>query len=182
MTETQNEDAAGGGFSLEYGDADARRFVSSQEDLAIALGCISRRTIARLLKMPGNPGKTANGSYPLEAWREFYEEICEAREREEDLALTAGDGGSVKAGLAAKRLEREAIRVERERLELAKARGELVALEEVKAEWRALYERILSRVKRVFVESATTPEEFDEAQKRFLRLMETIHAEEKNAR
>lgn len=162
-------------FALDYAPRDARRFVQSQEDLAIALGGISRRTIARLLKMPGNPGRTANGSYPVEEWRQFYDDFSDAREREEAAAFPP----DVKAALAAKRLEREELRVERERLALEKERGALVAVEDVRAEWQGFYGRLTALIRRFFVESAPTAEDYAAADKKFRAFLEEVHSSER---
>ena len=162
-------------FVLDFAPRDARRFATSQEDLALALGGVSRRTIARLLKLPGNPGRTANGSYPLDAWRQFYEEYADAREREENAEMPP----SVKAALAAKRLEREELRVERERIALEKERGALVAAEDVRAEWQAFYGRLTAQVRRFFVESAGGAEEYAAAEKKFRAFLEEVHAAER---
>lgn len=42
-------------------------FVESQGELAKALS-VDRKTVGRWLKIPGNPGRRANGKYPVNAW------------------------------------------------------------------------------------------------------------------
>lgn len=42
-------------------------FVATQGQLADALN-VDRKTVGRWLKIPGNPGKRANGKYPVNAW------------------------------------------------------------------------------------------------------------------
>ena len=138
-------------FSLDYPDADARRFVSSQEDLAAALG-VSRRRVCSLLKIPGNPGKTANGSYPLRAWKEFYAAERERVEKEEDdRSVVSLSGGSAdeKAELRAAVLRERRAKAEKAELEAARLRGELVAAADVEktvVEWSARLKGIHHRV------------------------------------
>ena len=61
-------------LTLDYADADVRKFVYSRDELAFALGC-SVRKVAELMKVPGCPGRLTNGSYPLPAWKKFYREF-----------------------------------------------------------------------------------------------------------
>ena len=155
-------------LTLDYGNASVRKFARSQEELAQELGGISRRTVARLLKLPGNPGKTANGSYPLEAWRAFYEEI-----KEDDIPE------ETKGELSKVRLERERVRLQKEQLELEILEKTVIPAETVKAEWQAFYSRIRQQVFKIFVEDTNSVDEFEDAQKKFHKLLARIHEGEK---
>lgn len=155
-------------LTLDYGNGCVRKFARSQEDLAQELGGISRRTVARLLKMPGNPGKTANGSYPLEAWRAFYEEI-----KEDDIPE------EIKGELSKVRLERERVRLQKEQIELEILEKTVIPAETVKAEWQAFFSRIRQQVFKIFVEETNSVDEFEEAQKKFHKLLARIHEGER---
>ncbi|MBQ8723408.1 MAG: hypothetical protein IJY80_03900 [Opitutales bacterium] len=155
-------------LTLDYGNGSVRKFARSQEDLAQELGGISRRTVARLLKMPGNPGKTANGSYPLEAWRAFYEEI-----KEDDIPE------EIKGELSKVRLERERVRLQKEQIELEILEKTVIPAETVKAEWQAFFSRIRQQVFKIFVEETNSVDEFEEAQKKFHKLLARIHEGER---
>lgn len=151
-------------LTLSYGDADARRFVSSQEDLAVALGGISRRTVARLLKLPGNPGKTANGSYPIRAWVEFYQKT-KGEELPED----------VRSELAVLRRDRERIRKEKELLELDVLKKKLIPADVVQETWNEFFASVRTMIYKTFVEETDTGEEFARAKRKFDALMRRIH-------
>ena len=166
MIQTTEEEET---LTLAYGNDDARRFVSSQEDLARALGGISRRTVARLLKIPGNPGKTANGSYPLQAWIDFYQKT-KGEELPED----------VRSELAVLRRDRERIRKEKEQLELDVLKKTLIPAETVRAEWSAFFSRIRSMVYKTFVEETDSGEASAAAKRKFDDLFVRIHESVKN--
>lgn len=155
-------------LSLDYGNVSVRKFARSQEDLAQELGGISRRTVARLLKMPGNPGKTANGSYPLEAWRAFYDEV-----KDDDIPE------ETKGELSKVRLERERVRLQKEQLELEILEKTVIPAETVRAEWQAFFSRIRQQIFKIFVEETNSVDEFEEAQKKFHKLLARIHEGER---
>lgn len=166
------ETATGSDFALEHPDADARHFVSSQEDLAIALG-VSRRTVARMVKLPGAPGKTANGSYPLSEWKRFRREMLFDDDDENE---GVGDlPKNIRNALGEKKLEREQLRVERERLYLDRERGKVVPVDEVKQTWSAFYNRIITAFRQEFVLNAATAAENAENERKFNRVIERLH-------
>ncbi len=134
-------------FTLEYANKYAHRLCSSQDELAVALNC-SRRTIARLLKEPGNPGKTANGSYRLDQWSEFYDKICEEIGTQNLLTPEKREQ------LTEIRLRRDTAVARREELLTAKLEGRLVELTDVKAQWREFYERLTTRLREAFIDIA----------------------------
>ena len=93
-------------------------WVPHQTALAESLGC-DRRTIRRLLKQEGNPGKREDGCYSLTAWR-----------------IWAMDHGRLKRQVVApdkNELECRALLLRNEKLEVenAERRGELMHVDEV---------------------------------------------------
>ncbi len=64
----------------------AKKYASSQVELAAALG-VERRTVIRWLKKPGCPGAESNGTYNLYLWREWAKanELKLAIDDDEDL-------------------------------------------------------------------------------------------------
>ena len=54
----------------ERGGAEVGRWVKTQAELGAALAC-DRRSIARYMDTPGNPGRTADGRYEVQPWRDF---------------------------------------------------------------------------------------------------------------
>ena len=93
-------------------------WLNNQLELSKALGC-DRRTVLRLLKIEGNPGKRADGRYNLSAWKKWAAEHGRLRK-----ANTPTDKEA---------LERQALVLRNERLELdlAERRGELMHVDEV---------------------------------------------------
>lgn len=101
------------------------RFVSSKDKLADALG-ISVPTVSRMLREPGCPGRTQNGSYSVEAWQSFVE----------TRKLAGGDLEGESAADEKSQAREYALRERKAKAELAelrvqKERGELVAVVEV---------------------------------------------------
>ncbi len=112
-------------------DAEARRvkavaqggdahpvWVENQQALSEALGC-DRRTIQRLLKLDGNPGKRSDGSYPVVEWKKWTAEHGRLRK------------GRVSTDKEALEMQAIILRNERLELDLAERRGELMGVEEV---------------------------------------------------
>lgn len=84
--------------------------LTSQQELADFLSC-SRSTISRLLRKEGCPKKTADGKYPMAAWKEFYE-INKENYSVDDEEL-AGERRA-KRELADVKLQRELFELQRE--------------------------------------------------------------------
>lgn len=150
----------GSGFKLDYGNADERKLARSRDELAQILGC-STITVARMLKERGNPGRTANGSYVVADWREYYDERKDSSD--DALALSGED----RSRLGAARIRREEARAEREELLLEKERGRLVAACDVETAWLAAYEKIKQIFHTEIVEKEADPETFDALEDRF---------------
>lgn len=150
----------GDDFSLDYGNTDERKFARSRDELAQILGCATI-TVARMLKERGNPGRTANGSYVVAEWREYYDERKDASD--EMLVLDSED----RSRLGAARIRREEARAAREELLLEKERGTLVSVQSVEAEWLSAYEKIKEIFHAEIVEKETDPETFDALEDRF---------------
>jgi len=96
-----------------------RAYADSQQKLAEFLNC-SRSTINRLLRKDGAPAKTADGKYPLVEWQEFY------AKNNKDATV---DDAELLLERKAKRRRAE-VALEKEELELAIAKGELISTEE----------------------------------------------------
>lgn len=116
-------------LTLEYGNADSRRFVSSQEELARRLG-VSRRTLSLWRSREDCPRARANGLYFVAEWEDFA--------KSNRLKLES-ENTSVKA-------QREQVALEREKLALEKARGNLVPADEVAATWTAAAEILFAQI------------------------------------
>ena len=93
-------------------------WMENQQKLSEALGC-DRRTIQRLLKIEGNPGKRSDGRYPLAEWKKWTSEHGRLRK------------GSVSSDKEALETQALILRNERLELDLAERRGELMGVEEV---------------------------------------------------
>lgn len=106
-------------------------FAKNQVELAKHLGC-NRRTLARYLKIEGNPGCSSNGSYNVTLWKMWvakYGRLKPAR---------GSDAESLKT--------REAqLRIERMEMELAEARGDLNSAEETCNVLSSLFASLVSR-------------------------------------
>ncbi len=95
-------------------------------DLAAAVG-VSKATIDRALKEPGNPGRNSNGTLNIERWKKY---IAERKQRIEQ-GSSLGDSEpaqSVAAELKVARLRKEQAQAEKAELDLAARRGELIPL------------------------------------------------------
>lgn len=126
-------------LTLCAGDADVRRFASSQLELAEILG-VTRRTIANWKCLDGAPRPRANGSYDVAAWRAFAES--------KGFAYCGDEGahGTSRETLRDVKLRRELLAEEKTKLEIAKLRGELVSATEVSEKWTAAAARIFALV------------------------------------
>lgn len=85
-------------------------YVTSEQELSKFLDC-SRSTISRLKRKEGCPEKTADGKYPMAAWKEFYEKNKENYSVDDE--ELAGERRA-KRELADVRLKRELFDLERE--------------------------------------------------------------------
>lgn len=171
-------------FTLDYADVDSRRYVPSRRTLAAALGC-SVRTVADMLLEPENPGKTENGSYPLESWKRYFAERKKAREEEDapvDDAPDAAETASLPRQMKRAMLRERLAKAELAELNAAARRRELVELSEVK---NAAYQ-FSARLKTVHARAATVDAvnalavllELDSAKTaRLLEFMEKFHDE-----
>lgn len=112
-------------FTLSSDSRDARTHVSSRRALAEVLGC-SETTVARMLIEPGNPGKTLNGSYRVEPWKNYYA----ARSREAEDADDSLGGATVSLSSELKMEQAALVRAKRRKAELdLRAReGELLEI------------------------------------------------------
>lgn len=153
--------AAKSAFALDYADADRRRFVGSQDELGIALN-VSRRTVARWMKHPANPGKTANGSYELSKWREFRDALREDDSSADDDSLFgAGMPEGVREKLAKTKLRRETARAEYEELKTAELRRDLISREEILRVFGGAMETLRGILYREFVSKESDPAAFE---------------------
>lgn len=94
------------------------KYARNQVELAEALNC-DRKTIARLLKLDGNPGRKADGRYDITAWKMWCIDTGHLRRQ---------IGGGEKSDL-----EVQSLLLKNERLEMENAirRGELCHVDEV---------------------------------------------------
>lgn len=94
-------------------------------DLAAAVG-VSKTTIDRALKEPGNPGRNSNGTLNIERWKKY---MAERKQRIEQGTLDDSEPAqSVAAELKVARLRKEQAQAEKAELDLAARRGELIPL------------------------------------------------------
>lgn len=94
-------------------------WATSQVELAKQLGC-DRKTVQRLMKIDGNPGKTSDGRYNVTAWKLWCMESGHLKKKTAAFSTKAD-------------LEIEGQRLKNEKLELENAvtRGELMHVDEV---------------------------------------------------
>ncbi len=141
-------------FSLSLCDSDTRATVPSRRALAQALGC-TEKIVSVMLIEPGNPGTKPNGSYPLQAWKTFFEERkkrrAEEKENADGLSLSGGSADE-RAELRAAVLRERRAKAEKAELEAARLRGELVPAAEVEKS----VTDFCSRLKGIHHRSATT--------------------------
>lgn len=120
-------------FSLDFSDVDTRKFAPSRRELAKILGC-SEAKISVMLVEPGNPGRNSNGSYPIEAWKNFFAEREKRKSAKRDETATAislsGASADERAELRSAVLRERRAKAEKAELEAARMRGELVPLAE----------------------------------------------------
>lgn len=115
------------------GGADAEPvWARNQAELGAALGC-DRRTVARYMKVDGNPGRTDDGRYNVTAWK-----------------LWADQHGHLRAAPGSKKenLELKALLLKNERAEmdLAVAKGELNSLDETCSVLSALFAGLAAKL------------------------------------
>lgn len=103
-----------------------QKLASSREQLAELLG-VSVRCIADHLSRGKSPGKKQNGSYDVQAWRDYFDSVAGN--------LVLGDGDDV-AELRRRKLiasvELEEARAQNERLEALEREGVLVEIVKIK--------------------------------------------------
>ena len=121
-----------------------------------------------MLKEPGNPGRTANGSYEVEKWREYFEERRELVG--DNLSLSAEDSSR----LAVARIRREEARAAREELLLEKERKNVVSAQEVENAWSEAYEKIKQVFFAEIVEKETDEETFYALRERYETALKRI--------
>lgn len=138
-------------FSLEFSEADSRRFVKNQTELAEAIG-VTRRSLARWRNRFGDfplPGQ--NGLYRVEVFRDWLKLKTDAGEisldgEDADADDLDGSADSVRNRIREADLRYRELRAKKAERELAILEGKFIAVETVEKSWTEAAAKIFSLI------------------------------------